>query len=75
MKADVLALLRESPGAWLSVAQMERELPQYSAGQVRVAVRRLLIDGLVEQRATRQRRYGTLLMVYRAREGGIHGDR
>lgn len=40
MKADVLALLRESPGAWLSVAQMERELPRYSVGQIRAAVRR-----------------------------------
>jgi len=68
MRADVLALLRESPGAWLSVAQMERELPQYSAGQVRVAVRRLLIDGLVKRRATRQCCYGRPLMVYRARE-------
>lgn len=69
MKADVLALLRESPGAWLSVAQLERELLRYSVGQVRVAVRRLVMDGLVEQRATRQRCYGRPLMVYRAREG------
>lgn len=69
MKADVLALLRESPGAWLSVAQMERELPRYSVGQIRAAVRRLAIDGLIEQRATRQCYYGKPLIVYRAREG------